>query len=76
MSLESVPIVGAAISYAGAQVDDNIIAIAGISAVLCVAMVTRPFDEASMFALTMSGISGVAALAGYEIGKRKNDEKA
>jgi hypothetical protein len=75
VTVESIPLIGAAISYAGAQVDDNIIAIVGISAVLCVAMIAKPFDEASMFALTMSGISGVAALAGYEIGKRKNDEK-
>lgn len=70
--MTDIPLVAGLISYAGAQMDDNVIAIAGITAVLCVAMVFRPFDQESMFALTMSGISGVAALAGYEIGKRKN----
>lgn len=67
-----IPFVTGMISFAGAQLDDNVIAIAGITIVLCVAMIFQPFEQESMFALTMSGISGVAALAGYEIGKRKS----
>lgn len=71
--MENYPVIAAAISYAGANIDDNIMAIVGITAVLVVAMIFKPFDQASMFALTMSGISGVAALAGYEMGKRKSE---
>lgn len=66
----SVPVIGGIITFAGAQMTDNIVAIIGISVVLVVAMIAKPFDQASNFALVMSGISGIAALAGYELGKR------
>lgn len=70
MSPESLPVIGGVITFAGANITDNITAIIGIAVILVVAMIFRPFEEASMFALVMSGISGIAALAGYEIGKR------
>lgn len=62
--------IGGLITYAGANLTDNIAAIVGIAVILVVAMIFQPFEAASMFALVMSGISGIAALAGYEIGKR------
>lgn len=70
-NLEELPIIAGAISWAGVNIDDNIAAIGGITILLIVAMIFQPFESGDMFALTMSGIAGISALAGYEIGKRK-----
>lgn len=69
--MEKIPFLAGAITWAGTNIEDNVIAIAGITLILIAGFICKPFDDANMFALTMSGISGMSALAGYEIGKRK-----
>lgn len=69
--MDKIPLIAGAVTWAGANIEDNVVAIAGITLLLIAAFIFKPFDNANMFALTMSGISGMAALAGYEIGKRK-----
>lgn len=68
--MTEIPIIAGAISYAGANITDNITAIIGITLILIVSMIFQPFDQANSFALMMCGISAIAALAGYEVGKR------
>lgn len=68
---DKVPLMLGAIAWAGHQIDDNVIAIAGITCLLVAAFIVKPFESGDLFALTISGISGISALAGYEIGKRK-----
>lgn len=68
--MADIPIIEGAITYAGANITDNITAIAGITLILIVSMIFKPFDQANSFAMMMCGISAIAALAGYEVGKR------
>lgn len=68
----NLPLLTGVITAAGAQVTDNIAAIVGISALLIAAIIFNPFNNGELFALVMSGIAGMSALAGYEIGKRQS----
>lgn len=69
--MDRIPLIAGAITWAGTNIEDNVVAIAGITLLLVAAFILKPFDSANMFALTMSGIAGISALAGYEIGKRQ-----
>lgn len=70
--MDKIPVfMAGAITWAGTNIEDNVVAIAGITVLLVAAFICKPFDEPNMFAMTMAGISGMSALAGYEIGKRK-----
>lgn len=68
------PIITGAVTYASAKVTDNIVAIIGISLILIAAMGIGVFDSSDMFALTMSAITAISALAGYEVGKRSGQK--
>lgn len=71
MGASQIPLVAGVISFAGANIDDNIMAIGGISLIIMVAYIFGPFESQDLLSLTMMAISAIAALAGYEIGKRQ-----
>lgn len=58
--------------YGKLKITDNIVAILGITAILTASVIFNPFGQSDLFALVISGMTAISALAGYEIGKRQS----